>query len=89
MEMKLSKVNEFLTTWRQYNIVSEETPKDYYQEKSQGDEGERIEVRDLKYEGLFLKVTFTSDSYGDGDQPTSFEFVKPVQKNITDYEPVK
>lgn len=42
-------------------------------------------IYDLGIEGLFLKVEMYEDSYG-GEYLTRLQLVKPVIKNVTDYE---
>lgn len=42
-------------------------------------------IYDLKIDGLFLKVEMYEDSYGE-EYLTRLQLVKPVIKNVTDYE---
>lgn len=53
----------------------------------QGEYNETHKILQLKdYPEIFLKLTFTSDSYGDNLSLTSFAFVKAKTKTITVYE---
>ncbi len=53
---------------------------------SQGEYDEIQEVYDLNYEGLFLKLTLTTDSYGNNETISSIQLVKPTTKTVTVYE---
>ena len=39
-------------------------------------------------EELYVKIELTSDSYGDNEQITSIQFVKPKVVTVTQFEPV-
>lgn len=45
-------------------------------------------VYDLGQENLFLKIVAKTDSYGYNEHLTSIQFVKPVIKQITDFEQI-
>jgi len=53
------------------------------------DEDTTDEVYPSEIEDVFIKLTVTTDSYGDNEKITSIQFVSPVTKNITNYEPIK
>lgn len=56
--------------------------------ESQGDEGVAYEVCPLPYDGLYVRLRITTDSYGDNESVSGIEFVQPIEKQITRYEPV-
>lgn len=58
-------------------------------EERQGEYDEIIEVYSLGVDDLHLKIIFHTDSYGDNYSVHSIQIVKPVVKQMTDYEPVK
>lgn len=39
-------------------------------------------------EGIFMKETYHTDSYGDGNALENIEFVTGVKKKVTVYEPI-
>lgn len=85
---KLNYILEDLCTYelgRKFNKVFEEESKDFYDEKPQGDVGERVSVFNVG-EDLFLKVIETSDSYGGGVGVSSVKFVERKQKVVEVYE---
>lgn len=53
---------------------------------SQGEEGLSYEVYEI--EGFYVKLTITTDSYGDDESIQGVEFVQPQQKTITVYETI-
>lgn len=92
--MNYKKINEVLKDlngWnlsKKYTKVSENVPEDFSQEKSQGDTSVKSIVYKLDFDDLYLRVDIESDSYGEGETLTSVQFVKPVQKTITDFEAI-
>lgn len=85
---KLNYILEDLSTYelgRKFNKVFEKESKNFYDEKSQGEEGERVSVFNVG-EDLFLKVIETSDSYGGGVGVSSVRFVEKKQKVVEVYE---
>ncbi len=88
--MDYTKLNKDLKNLQDIKLkkVSSFVPDDYEEEKHDGEESERIDIYDLGQEGLFLKVITTSDSYGTELGVSSIQFVKPVTRPVTQYEPV-
>lgn len=88
--MDYTKLNKDLKNLQDIKLkkVSSFVPDDYNEEKDDDKESERIDVYDLGQEGLFLKVITTSDSYGTELGVSSIQFVKPVTRPVTQYEPV-
>lgn len=87
--MDLKKINGILKNLDNINLpkVDSKQPGDYWQEKYQGGESRRYDVYDLQDgSGLFLKVEYESDSYGDNEYITSIQFVEPKTKSVTVYE---
>lgn len=85
---KLNYILEDLCTYelgRKFNKVFEEESKDFYDEKFQGEEGERVLIFDVG-EGLFLKVIETSNSYGEESGIKTVKFVQQFEKTIKVYE---
>jgi len=74
---------------RTYKKVASSQDKNYYEEKDQGETGEKVEVFDIQIDGMYLQVTTKSDSYGDNETVSSMQFVQPITKEVTDYIPVK
>ena len=88
--MDYTKLNKDLKNLQDIKLkkVSSFVPDDYNEEKDDDKESERIDIYDLGQEGLFLKVITTSDSYGTELGVSSIQFVKPVTRPVTQYEPV-
>jgi hypothetical protein len=56
--------------------------------ESQVEYNEIIEVYSLEQEDLHLKLVLRTDSYGDNEFVHSVQIVKPIVKQVTDFEPV-
>lgn len=55
----------------------------------QGQEGLAYEFFDIGLEdGVVLKMTITTDSYGDNETVSGIEFVKPIKKEVTVFETI-
>ncbi len=89
--MNYKKLNEVFKNLRNIKLkkVSTTQSDNFYEEKNQGEEGERIDVYELGFDDLFIKITTVSDSYGNNESIDSIQFVKPIVKQVTDFEPVK
>lgn len=91
-EISIELVNSILADLSEYTLskkfskVAEEIPSNYWDEKYQGDNSTRNLIYRLNEGDLHLKVTFESDSYGERETLTSLKFVKPIIKQITDFE---
>ena len=57
--------------------------------ESQGDYDEIIEIYSLGEDDLHLKLVLRTDSYGDNEFVSSIQIVRPVVKQVTDFEPIK
>ena len=55
---------------------------------SQGESDTITRVYDLSKNDLFLKIELSTDSYGNNESVSKIEFVKPVVKQVTDFETV-
>lgn len=87
--MDINQINEVLSNLYEYTLdskftkVATEEPRDFY---SEGEESTKTDIYRLNIEDWHLKVCTTRDSYGDNPTITSIKFVKPVIKQITDFE---
>lgn len=52
----------------------------------QGVEGESYEI--YKVADIYVKIKISTDSYGDNERITGLEFVKPIVKQVTDFESI-
>ena len=57
-------------------------------QESQGDHDTITRVFDLNRDSLFLKIVLHTDSYGDNEFLHKIEFVKPVIKEVTDFQTI-
>lgn len=57
--------------------------------ESQGDFNEIVEIYSLGEDDLHLKLELRTDSYGDNEFVHSIQIVKPIVKQVTDFEPIK
>ena len=78
----LSELNEY-SLERKYSKVLSEEPRDFYRE---GEYSTKTDIYKLNTEDWHLKVNTTRDSYGDNPTITSIKFVKPVIRQIQDFE---
>lgn len=92
--MDYKKLNEALidlseyTLKKKYEQVLVKTPDDYLQEKNQSDYSTKTEIYKLDFDDLYLKVTRVTDSYGDNERLSSIQLVKPVIKQVTDFQAI-
>lgn len=90
--MKIEEVNEILSGLTEYELsnkyskISESQPDNYYSEKYDGDNSEKIIIYRLGIEDWHLKLTLRTDSYGDNEIVAGVRFVKPIIKQVTDFE---
>lgn len=90
--MTLTEVNEVLKNLSQWNLeksytkVATATNNEWNKEGS-GYEGTRETIYDLK-NGIFLKIIETQDSYGNDEQITGIQFVKPKEVLVTQFEAI-
>jgi hypothetical protein len=83
MTVELSEVNPIFENLDdiKLKIVNVKESPDYYDVKSQGEEGEKITTYHFK-DNIFLQVTEISDSYADNFRIKSISFVTPVIKEV-------
>lgn len=87
--MTVEQINEILSNLDEYRLdrtytkVATDEPKDYYDE---GENSTKTDIYKLNIEDWHLKVSTTRDSYGESPTITSIKFVKPVIKQIQDFE---
>lgn len=87
--MDINQINNVLSDLSEYHLertytkVATDEPNDYY---SEGEDSTKTDIYKLNIEDWHLKVSTTRDSYGDNPTVTSIKFVKPVIKQITDFE---
>ena len=92
MDLTVEQVNYILEDLnvydlkRKFNLVAEEKSDSYGRELSQGDEGTKISIFKLGIEDLHLKVVEVTDSYGDYKGVSSLKIVRPVVKQVTNFE---
>lgn len=71
-----------------FKKVSENTIDNLKGEVRQGENNEIIEIYSLGEKDLYLKLTLRTDSYGDNESVHSIQIVKPIVKQVTDFEPI-
>lgn len=83
MTVELSEVNPIFENLDdiKLKVVNVKESPNYYNVKSQGEEGEKITTYHFK-DNIFLQVTEISDSYGDNVRVKSISFVTPVLKEV-------
>ncbi len=95
--MSLEKINEALSDIDSLRYGNKNFPKvssnkinnvDEY-DGSQGEYDEIIEIYSLGVDDLHLKLELRTDSYGSNAAIHSVQIVKPVIKQVTDFEPIK
>ncbi len=78
----LADINS-LRTGRKFQKVSNSSTKNGEYEGSYED---IVEIYSLGAEDLYIKLTLRTDSYGDNETVHSVQIVKPVVKQVTDFE---
>lgn len=71
---------------RKYTLVAEEEDSNYGEELEQCEYSYKTHIFRLGIDDLHLKVVDKCDSYGDYQGITSIKVVRPVIKQITDFE---
>lgn len=94
--MNYKLINEALADiatlrWKhpKFKKVSESTIDNLRGDERQGEYNEIIEIYSLGEDDLHIKLVLRTDSYGDGETVSSIQVVKPVVKQVTDFEPIK
>ena len=79
-----------LLRWKhpKFNKVSDSKIDNLRGGESQGEYDELIEVYSLGEADLHLKLVLRTDSYGDNEYVHSIQIVKPIVKQVTDFESV-
>ena len=98
MQIEISEVNKILSDLsviREYDFSSY-LPNEYklletvtdsnWNIEYDGVEGKKFFV--VKYEEFFIKVIFSSDSYGEINQGNLIQFVQPKTVTVTNYEAI-
>lgn len=104
MKLDLTTVNEILTKTRTISLRYDckdfyNLPKDWknisittdenFGRESQGDEGECVCIFQVKnLEDVFVKIIFTTDSYGEESKEKYVQFVEQKEKTVTVYESI-
>lgn len=95
--MSLEKINEALSDIESLRHGNKKFPRvsssktnnvDEYN-GSQGEYDEIVEVYSLGVDDLHVKLELRTDSYGYNEFVNSVQIVKPIIKQVTDFEPVK
>ena len=74
---------------KKFKKVSDSKIDNLRGEQRQGEYDELIEIYSLGEDDLHIKLTLRTDSYGYNEFVHSIQIVKPIQKTITDFEPIK
>lgn len=91
-KLTVGQVNEILkdlsvySLKKKYEVVSEVQDDDYGEELEQCEYSYKTRIFRLGIDDLHLKVVDKCDSYGDYQGITSIKVVRPVIKQITDFE---
>lgn len=95
--MSLQLINEALSNIENLRYGNKKFPKvssskvenvDEYN-GSQGEYNEIIEIYALGEDNLHIRLELRTDSYGNDEAVHSISIVKPVVKQVTDFEPIK
>ena len=76
----LKDIPDLRYSHNKFNRVTKEIREDEYNETT--------EVYSLGEDDLHIKIVLRSDSYGDNESVHSVQIVKPVVKQVTDFETV-
>lgn len=62
----------------------------YYSDGVQGESDQYVKIFKLKSDNeIYVAFEYETDSYGDNERVTSIQFVKPANKTVINYEPIK
>jgi len=93
--MNLKLINEALSNiealrhnHKKFKKVSDNTIDNLRGEERQGEYNEIIEVYSLGQDDLHIKLVLRTDSYGDNESVQSVQIVKPIIKQVTDFETI-
>lgn len=91
-KLTIEEVNDILedltiySLKKKYTLVAEEEDSNYGKEIEQCEYSYKTSIFKLGIEDLHLKVVDKCDSYGDYQGISSLKIVRPVIKQITDFE---
>lgn len=74
---------------KKFKKVSDSKIDNLRGDERQGEYDELFEIYSLGEDDLHIKLTLRTDSYGDNEFVHSIQIVKPIVKQVTDFEPVK
>lgn len=74
---------------KKFKKVSDSKIDNLRGDERQGEYDELFEIYSLGEDDLHLKLTLRTDSYGDNEFVHSIQIVKPIVKQVTDFEPIK
>lgn len=92
--MNYKKLNELFTNLRNMPKVAKFVEEIYTNkiegEGNQGEEGSFYRIYQLNedFDNHHLKITYYTDSYGDGEAIESIKFVTPIEKTINTYKEI-
>lgn len=85
----LSDISSLRYNHKKFRKVSDSKIDNLHGGDSQGEYDELIEIYSLGEDDLHLKLILRTDSYGDNEFVSSIQIVKPIVKQVTDFEPIK
>lgn len=85
----LSNISSLRYNHKKFKKVSDSKVDNLRGGESQRDYDELIEIYSLGEDDLHLKLVLRTDSYGDNEFVHSIQIVKPIVKQVTDFEPIK
>lgn len=84
----LSDIDSLRSGHKKFKKVSNNLIDNLRGREEQGEYNEIIEVYSLGVDDLHIKLTLHTNSYGYDEAVHSIQIVKPVVKQVTDFEPV-
>lgn len=84
----LSDIESLRYNSKKFKKISNSLIDNLRGDERQGEYNEIIEVYSLGIDDLHIKLTLRTDSYGDNEFVHSIQIVKPVVKQVTDFETV-
>ncbi len=85
----LSDIEGLRYNHKTFKKVSNELIDNLRGDDRQGEYNEVIEIYSLGADDLHIKLTLRTNSYGYDEAVHSIQIVKPIVKQVTDFEPVK
>lgn len=84
----LSDIPSLRYNHEKFRKVSKNTIDNLRGGEVQGEYNEIVEIYSLGEDDLHLKLVLRTDSYGDNDFVHSIQIVKPIVKQVTDFEAI-